>query len=107
MPIERVYLNRDNTNVVSFKEDGASIDFTLVTRYLVKFGDQSVEADTDVDSSLVTDLGNGQLEFSFGGLALPEGVYGATVMIFDPAHPNGQVLTCEDDNKLQFQVVDC
>lgn len=105
--IETVYLGHDNPNTVVLNHDGSPIDFSAVTRVVCEFEDSTVEADTDVDANLIDwSLGNGQLVFRFNDLSIPAGIYLVTLLVFDPAHPDGQVLAHPKGAELRFKFVE-
>lgn len=90
--IETVYKNRDNPNVITFKEDGIEIDFSAATRMVMSFSGSTITADSDVDSSLFDWLlGSGQVEFNLNGIGI-SGTVSATLIVYDAGHTNGQVL---------------
>lgn len=105
---ETVYQGRDNVNLVLFTEgdDSTPVDFTAATRFLLNLG--SAVVDTDITAtSIETTLVAGELKFDLGNLSLPVGFQYADLIVFDPAHPNGQSLSCPSDKVLSFDVVDC
>jgi hypothetical protein len=105
--IETVYKNRDNPNTVTFKEDGAAIDFSAATRMVLSFKGSAVVADTSVDGSLIDwSQGNGVVEFNINDIGITGGCsYSATLVVYDPAHTDGQVIVHEDSQSLIFSFV--
>lgn len=105
---EKVYQGRDNISLVLFKDSttNAAIDFSTATRFVLTLGASVV--DTDIDSAaIVTTAVVGELQFDLGNLSLPLGMQYATLTVYDPAHPNGQIIVCAPEQALSFDVVDC
>lgn len=109
MIVETVYLGRDNPNFATFFLDGELIDFSPVTRFVCGFAGSDVVVDTATMPGLIRATEKvGQLRFFFTELAIDPSLYGATIVVFDDLHPDGQVLICAPDDKLKFRfVVDC
>ena len=100
------YVNRDNTSLVTFQQDGTAIDFSTATRFILKLG--TTELDTDTDPTLITTTSTiGQLQFDLGDSGVSAQEYMASLIVYDPAHPNGQVLVCSSENKFRVIVRDC
>ncbi|MCK4705142.1 MAG: hypothetical protein KAT90_06660 [Gammaproteobacteria bacterium] len=105
---EIVYQGRGNVNLVLFKEgvNNTPVDFTASTRFVLTLGSDVV--DTDIASgSITTTAVAGELKFDLGLLGLTIGMKYASLVVFDPAHPEGQVLSCPISKNLSFNVVDC
>ena len=108
--ILNVFPGRNRPSRITMYQDGQPISFSGVSRMLVTFRESIIEADTDVDSTLINwSTGNGVIIFNFGSLGLAEGSYTATLIAFDPAHPDGQPLIYPDSGgesgNLQFNVL--
>jgi hypothetical protein len=105
--IEVVYKGRDNPNTISVKQDGVLIPWSAVTRMVLSFVGSEVVADTDNESTLIDwSIGDGIIEFNINGLAVTaRHEIPATLVVYDPQHPNGQVLTHATDEKLFFKFV--
>lgn len=107
MILENVFNQRDNKNIVNFSDQSGSIDFSAASRMLVKFDGSVVEADTDIDPTLIDySIGGGDVSFSFGFLGVLEGKYPASVIVYDGSHPNGQILVHATLQNLFFKFVD-
>lgn len=107
MITETVFLRRDNPNLATFLLNGEEIDFTPVTRFICHFAGSDVFVDTAIHPGLIrATTERGQLRFWFRDLVIDQGLYGASIIVFDHDHPNGQVLVCQSDDKLKFRFVD-
>ena len=109
--VEEVFINRDDTNLVTFFEDNVSIDFSTVTRFELKIGTQTVDTAIDA-SSIVTTAVTGQLKFTLGvGLTTPltktDGPTATCLIAYDQARPNGQIIVSANSKLLNFNVLDC
>lgn len=106
--IEDVFKQRDNKNILSFDDDGTVLDFSTATRMVLKFRGSDIEADSDVDSSLIDwTIGGGVVEFSIGGLDIPNGSeLSSSLIVYDPLHSEGQILVHSDNNELYFRFID-
>ncbi len=124
--IEIVYKGSDNPNTVTFKEDGAAIDFSAATRMTLELSGLGVVADSAVDAALMTwalsfdkqgnpiNDANGdqywEVEFNLNDLDIAPDTYRATVKVYDPLHTDGQVVVHMDeiamDKSLQFVFAD-
>lgn len=112
---EAVYKGTSSVNVVQFMFDGVLAQFYDVTRVVCKFRHSAVEADTDVDDTLVewdTDpeadpaIGEGRLRFLLVDLDIPAGEYPTTLIVYSPTYPDGLVLAHQDQGKLIFTFYD-
>jgi len=104
--VEIVYDTRNNVALVAFKEGATAIDFASATRFILVLGSNIV--DTAITATAITATATtGELKFDLGQLSLPVGNYAATLTVFDPVHPQGQVLACSDDKLLIFKVRSC
>ena len=109
--IEIVYKDRNNPNSVIFKEDGEPIDFNnpvAATRMVLSFKGETVIADTNVDSSLIdwasVELETGEVVFNLNGLDITSNKYlFSTLVVYDPAHLDGQILVHIKDGLLKFR----
>jgi hypothetical protein len=92
---EIVYKNRDNPNVVSFFEDNVAMDFSSVTRTVLKLYNNNLALqlteDSDNSPSLISWATN-EITFNINDLVISNGRYQAEVIIYDSSHPNGQVI---------------
>lgn len=102
--MELVYNGFDNENVLRIKElsggSTAPFDFS---------GASSIELyipalDMTIDSGIDWGDGDGVVKFTLGGSAIPEGTYYGRLVVFDPLHPNGQILVHELSKTLQLRV---
>ncbi len=104
--IEVVYDNFDNAVLLLFKLDGDPIDFSAATRFVLMVG--TVTVDTDISpGSITTTATTGELEFLLGDQDLPIGRTDVTLVVYDPAHTNGQILTCSEEQALTVDVKEC
>lgn len=60
---------------------------------------------TTISSGITFNAGNGIIEMSLGGEAIPKGVHRARLVVVDPLHPNGQVLLHETVNDFRVRVI--
>lgn len=105
---EVVYNDTDDSNPVTFYEDGVAIDLSNTTRVVVKLEGLS-DIDTDVTSTAVdftTDSADGTLIFNFNDLGIDPGKYLSTTIVYDASHADGQVLTHRKGANLYFCFVD-
>lgn len=103
--IKDIYLDKDNPTIVTFYKDGAVIDFTTMTRYVVNFRENALVVDTNeiAFSGLITGNNLGVVNFVFGGLTIPEGTYTIELIAYDPSHDDGQIIVSYDhDLKFRF-----
>lgn len=107
MIIETTYLGRDNPNVIEVAEDGVVVDFSATSRMVLSFKGSTVVADTAVDSTLIDwSLGSGQIQFNLRTLNIPQTIgYSATLVTYDGAHPNGQVIAHSSTSDLVFKFI--
>lgn len=107
---EIVYKNRDNPNIVAFYEDNSAMDFSAVTRVVLKLYDRhgvlKHTEDSNTSPSLISWATN-QITFNINDISLSEGKYSAQVDIYDSSHPGGQVIAHpqSNDDLLIFQLV--
>ncbi len=104
--IEQFYPPYDNVALVVFKEDGAEIDFSSATRFIATFGDLTLDTDVTADS-IETTLNQGELKFDLSSLVLVAGQFGVTLVVEDPLHLNGQLITCDNNKNLIFDIKSC
>ena len=107
---EIVYKNRDNPNVVSFFEDNSAMDFSSVTRVVLKLYDRYGVAKYTEDSNTSPTLlswATNQITFTINDISLDAGNYSAEVYIYDSSHPDGQVIAHPEsqDDLLIFKLV--
>lgn len=104
---EFVYIGRSNKNTIVVRKDGNLIDFSGATRMVCAFTGTNEVADTNVDSSLIDwSEGGGKLIFSLAGMPLQKGAREATLTVYDPDHPDGQVIIDRHGANLTFAFVD-
>ena len=107
---EIVYKSKDNTNVVAFTEDNVAMDFSAVTRVILRLYNRTLTLVSTVDSndspSLISWATN-QITFTIGSVSVDDGIYKAEVVIYDSTRPNGQAITHPESNgdKLTFRYV--
>lgn len=92
---EIVYKNRDNPNVVSFSEDNVAMDFSAVTRVVLKMYNRNLalqHTEDSISSPALISWATDKITFNINDIALVDGIYGASVVIYDSAHPNGQAV---------------
>jgi len=103
---EVVYKDRDNPNSIIIEQDGVPLDFSAVTRMICSFTGTDAVADSEVTASLFDwGQGGGKIEFNFNDLDVPAGNRHATLIAYDPAHPDGQVIAHECGADLCFKFV--
>lgn len=107
---EIVHKSRDNINIVAFYEDNSAMDFSAVTRVILKlYSRNSVLKHTEDSSSspVLLSWASNQITFDIGSIDIAVGVYQAEVVIYDASHPNGQVIAHPEsqDDLLIFKVV--
>lgn len=128
-----IYRGRDNPAIVRFSTFAPStrydipLDFSAVTRVILTLstGDTStVDPDQQIvfDSAIVPDsldwtaqgLKPGEMKFNLAYYDIPipvsspsdhEGGYEASIIVYDAAHPEGQVITGEGPARLSFDFV--
>lgn len=107
---EIVYKNRDNPNVVAFYEDNAAMDFSSVTRVVLRLYNMTnvlqYTEDSDFSPVLISWATN-EITFNINDLVLDNGSYNAQVLIYDSSHPDGQVIAHPQSqvDKLVFRYV--
>lgn len=90
MITETVYQNRDNTNSLELRANGAAQDISGTTRMTLQVGDKLIDsalAQSAFDWS--TNGSSGILELTLGHQGLQKGTYTATLTIYDLTYPNG------------------
>jgi hypothetical protein len=102
--IEIVYAGLPNTITKTWYRNSEPLPFSAVTRMTLRVG--GVLLDSDDDASVIDwSQGGGQVTFNFAPAALPIGLHQAVLMVYDAAHPLGQVLAHPAGPKLTFRVV--
>lgn len=99
---EEVFLGYDNPNTITvYDSDGVAFDFSTITRAVVILEDDAgTVLDTAADATLIDySLGSGQIQFNFQDESVVPGNYKARLVVYDPAHPDGQVLFHEDTDE--------
>ena len=92
---EIVYKNRDNPNVVAFFEDNVAMDFSSVTRVVLKLFNVTnvLQYTEDSDNSpVLIAWATNEITFNINDLVLANGSYNAQVVIYDASHPAGQTI---------------
>jgi hypothetical protein len=111
-PTIRVFDGLDNpANVVYGYTDDQGVnqlyDFSTTSRFvptLTKAGATPVVPDTDIKANLITDEGNGELEFVLGQEGIPIGLYIGTLVITNPAYPGGYLMDTGEGSTLMVDV---
>jgi hypothetical protein len=91
MITEIVYLDRDNTNDLLLKADGAAVDLSAVTRMVIAdvAGAWSVDSDTSPAAFDWTTGTTGKVVLAFGHEGIPAGTYICNLIVYDPDNDNG------------------
>lgn len=101
-----VYNNSDRPCKITISDNSGPVDFSAATRMVLSFRESDLIADSDVDADLIMWDAFGNVTFNLGNLGLEKGFYTGLLAVYDPAHPDGQVITHpEVDAALQFKVV--
>jgi len=91
---EIVYLGRDNRSELEISRNDAPLPWAGVTRMVLTL--KNSETEVVVDSTLLPDALSwqtpGKLIVKLGSVAMAPASYAARLIVFDPTHPNGQVL---------------
>lgn len=96
-----VYRGKDNLIKLQFTQYDADtrrlkpLDFTAVQRMVLVFNtmDPVVAFDSQLTPGVIVWDALGNVTFKIAGYALPVGNFPGQLVAFDPAHPNGQVVT--------------
>lgn len=92
---EIVYKNRDNPNSVSFYEDNVAMDFSAVTRVVMKLYNRNLLLQHTEDSNsspVLISWATNIITFAINDLPLAVGRYNAQVIVYDSQHPDGQTI---------------
>lgn len=91
---ETVYLGRDNRCELEISRNDTLIPWAGVTRMLLtlEHGATAVVVDSDVQPDALSWQTPGKLMLKLGSVGLTPARYAARLIVFDPTHPNGQVL---------------
>ncbi|MFW0778492.1 MAG: hypothetical protein ACN2B6_12325 [Rickettsiales bacterium] len=92
---EIVYKNRDNPNVVAFYVDNVAMDFSAVTRAVLKLYNRNNVLLHTEDSSTSPSLlswSTNEITFTLNDVVLDKGRYFAQVTVYDSTHPDGQAI---------------
>ena len=92
MITETVYLDRDNTNSLELRANGAAQDISNLSRVTLKVGEKTI--DSRIHSNVFdwsTNGASGQLDMTLGHQDLREGTFQARLTVFDNSYPNGLV----------------
>lgn len=112
---ENVYCGRSNkaTVQVEIKDSDGNIDaspLSGVTRMVCDFVESGVVVDVSDNSptSQIYWQDDGTVVFDFGSLDGLKGLQKATLVAYDPAHPNGQVICYSEGgrNSLSFNFME-
>jgi hypothetical protein len=98
---EIVYKNRDNPISVNFYEDNVAMDFTAVTRVVLKLYNSAMTLKLTVDSSTSPapiSWATNVITFSINDESIDYGAYQAEVIVYDSSHPDGQVIAHPQSN---------
>ena len=106
--IEIVFKQRDNINTVTFTDDSGVLDFAATTRMVLKFEGSTESVDTDIDPTFIDfSTGSGVVIFKLGTLTIADDtVLPASLINYDPAHLNGQIIVHAQSGALQFRFFD-
>ena len=91
---EIVYFVGDNCAELEVSRDGVLLPLDGVTRMVLTLENGSGDAviDSDAQPAALSWQSPGKLKFKLGGVGLAPGTYAARLIVYDPTHPNGQVL---------------
>ena len=91
---EIVYLGRDNRSELEVSRAGVLMPWDGVTRMVLTLenGGSDAVIDSEVQPAALSWQSPGKLVLKLGGVSLPPGQYPARLIVYDPTHPNGQVL---------------
>jgi len=109
MAIKAVYNGTNRPVRITVLQDGEGVDFSAATRMVATFRGSAIVADTAVDNTLIDySAGSGVVDFNFGGLSVPVGIYAASLTVYDAAHPLGQPVIHPDTagELLQLQFIE-
>ena len=111
MIIEKVYNTRDNSNKLLLCSDEEPIDLSTYLRFVLKFEGSLIEADTDIDPTLITydafDAENiGVLTFTLGGLGMPSGTYFASLIAYNATSQGGDAFFHANNKTVAFKFID-
>lgn len=108
---EYVYIGKDNTNILEIKQNGTLVDFSAGTRFVLELTSptNSETVDTDIDPGSIIGDSFGVLTFDLGNILATPQCYSSTLTVYDPAHPNGQIIFTNDcsDSTSQIYFVVC
>lgn len=107
---QTVFLGHDNPVRATFlqyddaKRRDVALDFSQVTRMVLSFSDLDTPMvfDTGLEPAVMTWTSTGIVTFNLSQYAVPEGIYKAELVVYDPDHVNGQVLISLGVQKDQF-----
>ncbi len=103
---EIVYSGHDNKPRITISQDGVAMDFAAVTRMTLALRGFAALIDSDVHAGAIDwSAGSGSVSFDIGDLAIPVGIYTATLIAYDTLHPAGQVLAHPAGAELVVRVV--
>lgn len=89
MPLETVYVNRDNTIDLALYENNVLINHTTITRVQVLIGSRTLDSYTNPNYFDMTSAS--KLKLKLGGASLTDGQYKAQLVIYDAVNYNGIV----------------
>ena len=95
--IERVFDDRNNTNILTVKEDNVLKPWTGVTKFLIDLIDPDgvndpAQIDTSVTSGVLAYPSDGRLEFTLGGQSVPAGTYHLQLVAVDGSDNKEQII---------------
>lgn len=102
MITEIVYLGRDNINELLIKEDGQPVNWSGATRMVLKFEGSDVVADSMLSNEYINWDDEGKVTLKLGELPITPSKYPATLIVYDEAHDDGQVLFHAKESKVVF-----
>lgn len=102
MITERVFLGRDNVNVLTITEDDTAVDFGGATRMLLEFDGSDVVADSLLSNDYINWDAEGNITLKLGELPIEPSKYPATLTVFDPEHDDGQVVFHAKEARVVF-----
>lgn len=107
MITELVFLGRDNENeliIETLGADGNTVpaDFGGVTRMVLSFAGSAAVVDSDTDNVSINWTADGFVSLRLGEFGITPSKYMATLVAYDPAHDDGQVIFHAAEGRVQF-----
>jgi len=100
MITELFFLGRDNENVLEITADGKPLDFSGVTRMVMKFRGSQTVVDSALNPEMIEWDSQGRVMLRLGELQIIPSKYRATLIAYDPAHDDGQVIFHYEEEKV-------